>query len=117
MIITTTRQDCASHFHGGIVLALLILPFCLRPATAGELSEVPAAQPPMFSLPDLVGQSHSLGEFDGQGAAGEFLGELVQALHRGDAEHRATSGCDDGRALCDSRCKRRRSGATGACVS
>ena len=36
------------------------------PAPASELSEVPAALPPAFSLPDLAGHQRSLNEFTGK---------------------------------------------------
>ena len=45
---------------------LSVLWFSTLPALAGELSEVPAALPPGFSLPDLAGQQRSLDEFTGK---------------------------------------------------
>ena len=43
-----------------LLWSLWLLPF---PATAAEVSEVPMAPQPAFSLPDIDGQLHSLDEF------------------------------------------------------
>jgi thiol-disulfide isomerase/thioredoxin len=65
MMIKKTRHVLFCN-STAMVLVLLMLPLYVCPAAAGELSEVPAAQPRGFSLPDLAGQSHSLSEFGGK---------------------------------------------------
>jgi peroxiredoxin len=46
-----------------MVLTLSLLWLSPLPTPAGELSEIPAASTPGFSLPDLTGRSRSLDEF------------------------------------------------------
>lgn len=56
----------ASRITTGFVLLLALLWSAALPASAGELSEVTAAPPPDFSLPDLEGQPRRLDEFNGK---------------------------------------------------
>ena len=64
MICTSTRQAVLRITRVVMVLSIAwLLPLN---AIAGELSEVSAAQPLMFSLPDLAGQPRSLKEFTGK---------------------------------------------------
>jgi peroxiredoxin len=49
-----------------MVLMLSVMWLSPLPAPAGELSEVPAALPPGFNLPDLSGQQRNLDEFAGK---------------------------------------------------
>jgi peroxiredoxin len=65
-MITTTSRRTALRDTAGMVLMLSVLWFSTLPTLAGELSEVPAALPPGFSLPDLAGQQRSLDEFAGK---------------------------------------------------
>jgi len=65
-MMTVSRRGTAARSTTGLAMLVSLLWFAPFHAFAGELSEVPAASPPDFSLPDLAGQPHRLNEFTGK---------------------------------------------------
>jgi peroxiredoxin len=65
-MITATSRRTAPRDTAQRILLLSVLWLSPLTALAGELSEVPAALPPEFSLPDLAGQQRNLDEFAGK---------------------------------------------------
>ena len=65
-MICANIGQAALRNTAGMVLLLSLMWLYPLPVPAGELSEVPAAQPPSLNLPDLAGQPRSLDEFEGK---------------------------------------------------
>ncbi len=61
-----TSRHTALRAIATMVLMLSLLWLFPLPASAGELTEVPAVLPPIIRLPDLAGRARSLNEFAGK---------------------------------------------------